>query len=49
MTNIFIDIKERNKIKKHFYGHFHKSYLDRYDDTDHHLLGINEFYTLYPS
>jgi predicted phosphodiesterase len=48
MSNIFIDLKNNNKIKKHFYGHFHKSYLETVDDTDHHLLDINEFYHLYP-
>jgi len=46
MTNIFIDLFENNKIKKHFYGHFHKSYFDTHNDVDHHLLDINEFYTL---
>jgi len=48
MTNIFLDLKENNKIKKHFYGHFHKSYFATFDDIDHHLLDINEFYHLYP-
>lgn len=48
MTNIFIDLYENNKIKKHFYGHFHKSNLNNFDGVDHHLLDINEFYHLYP-
>jgi UDP-2,3-diacylglucosamine pyrophosphatase LpxH len=48
MTNIFLDLKENNKIKKHFYGHFHKSNLETINGIDHHLLDINEFYHLYP-
>jgi predicted phosphodiesterase len=48
MTNIFLDLEKNNKIKKHFYGHFHKSYFATFNDIDHHLLDINEFYHLYP-
>jgi predicted phosphodiesterase len=48
MTNIFLDIYENNKIKKHFYGHFHKSKLETHNEVDHHLLDINEIYHLYP-
>lgn len=48
MTNLFLDLYENNKIKKHFYGHFHKSYFDTHNGVDHHLLDINEFYHLYP-
>jgi len=48
MSNIFLDLEENNKIKKHFYGHFHKNYFETFNDIDHHLLGINEFYHLYP-
>jgi hypothetical protein len=48
MTNIFLDIYQNNKIKKHFYGHFHKSMLETHQDVDHHLLDINEIYHLYP-
>jgi predicted phosphodiesterase len=48
MSHIFLDLKENNKIKKHFYGHFHKSHFSTFNDIDHHLLGINEFYQLYP-
>jgi len=48
MSNIFLDLVENNKIKKHFYGHFHKSHLETFDNIDHHLLDINEFYHLYP-
>lgn len=46
MTNIFLDLYDNNRIKKHFYGHFHKSYLNNHNGVDHHLLDINEFYTL---
>lgn len=48
MTNIFMDLYENNKIKKHFYGHFHFSKLHNHNGVDHHLLDINEFYHLYP-
>lgn len=48
MSNIFLDLYENNKIKKHFYGHFHSSKLENHDGVDHHLLDINEFYQLYP-
>lgn len=48
MTNIFLNLYENNKIKKHFYGHFHNSKLENHDGVDHHLLDINEFYHLYP-
>lgn len=30
------------KPKLHVYGHFHHSNLERINDCDHHLLGINE-------
>lgn len=48
MTNIFKDLYTNNKIKKHFYGHFHSSKLENFEGVDHHLLDINEFYHLYP-
>ncbi len=48
MTNIFLDLYENNQIKKHFYGHFHKSKLETHNGIDHHLLDINEIYHLYP-
>jgi UDP-2,3-diacylglucosamine pyrophosphatase LpxH len=46
MSNIFLDLLENNNIKKHFYGHFHQSKLESLNGVDHHLLDINEFYTL---
>jgi len=46
MSNLFLDLYENNKIKKHFYGHFHDSKFETHDGVDHHLLNINEFYTL---
>lgn len=48
MRNMFLDLYENNKIKKHFYGHFHKSKFETINGVDHHLLDINEFYHLYP-
>jgi predicted phosphodiesterase len=48
MANLFLDLYENNKIKKHFYGHFHQSKLENHNGVDHHLLDINEFYHLYP-
>lgn len=47
MTNIFLDLYENNKIKKHFYGHFHFSKFDTHNGVDHHLLDINELYQFY--
>jgi UDP-2,3-diacylglucosamine pyrophosphatase LpxH len=39
-------LKEKNKIKKWFYGHFHTTETTRYEDTDFHVLGINYIYQL---
>lgn len=41
MTQIFNDLKAKNNIKKHFYGHFHRSFIESLD-MEHILLGINE-------
>ena len=34
---------QNNSIEKHFYGHFHKSYLTEDRNVVHCCLGINEF------
>lgn len=36
-------LKQKNKIKKWFYGHFHSTETTYYEDTNFHLLGINQF------
>jgi predicted phosphodiesterase len=48
MTNLFLDLYENNKVKDHFYGHFHKSKFETHNGVNHRLLDINEFYHLYP-
>jgi hypothetical protein len=35
-----------NQIKKHYYGHFHRSEVTLNGMTEHILLGINEMRTL---
>jgi predicted phosphodiesterase len=39
-------LKEKNKITKWFYGHFHATETTYYEDTNFHLLGINQFHQL---
>jgi len=44
LTEMFnILISNGNKIKKHYYGHFHRSQVSYYGDTQHILLDIDEF------
>jgi len=46
MTKMWDILNENNKIQKHFYGHFHRSHVDKVVDCEHRLLGINELYEL---
>jgi hypothetical protein len=39
-------LKEKNKITKWFYGHFHTTETTYYENTNFHLLGINQFHQL---
>ena len=39
-------LKEKNKIKKWFYGHFHTTEKTEHEDTIFHVLGINYIYQL---
>lgn len=39
-------LNENNKIKHWFYGHFHTTRSERYEDTMFHVLGVN-FFTTY--
>lgn len=39
-------LKEKNKIKKWFYGHFHTIETTYYEETDFHVLGINHIHQL---
>ena len=36
-------LKENNLIEKWFYGHFHRTNAEYYEETDFVMLGINEF------
>lgn len=36
-----------NKIKYHFYGHFHFPNIEQINETKHKLLDINEFYSVF--
>lgn len=42
MSDIFNTLKEKNNIKKAYYGHFHKSEVTIFNNIEHHLLNINE-------
>jgi predicted phosphodiesterase len=42
MTEIWDILNENNKIQKHYYGHFHRSHVDKIVDCEHILLNINE-------
>jgi len=42
MTQIFDLILKNNKIKAHYYGHFHSTRSEIHKGVEHHLLGINE-------
>lgn len=46
LDDMFNDLKKNNDIKYHFYGHFHYSNVESWDNTLHILLNINEFYEL---
>jgi predicted phosphodiesterase len=46
MTKIFNTLSENNQIDYHFYGHFHRSYVEKIGNCTHRILGINEFYEL---
>lgn len=46
MTQIFDLIKKNNKIKTHWYGHYHSSRREIHNGTEHILLGINELVEL---
>lgn len=44
VTKMFSILKENgNNIRKHFYGHFHKSEITLNGYTEHILLGVGEF------
>lgn len=46
MDRIFKEVNIKNKIKKHFYGHFHSSAVTNIEDCEHRLLNIFEFWEL---
>ena len=46
MTKIWDDLGVNNKIEKHFYGHFHRSHVEKIVDCEHRLLNINELFEL---
>jgi predicted phosphodiesterase len=39
-------LSEKNKIKHWFYGHFHTTKFEQYEETKFNVLGINYFYEL---
>lgn len=43
MSKMFNILSSKNNIKKHFYGHFHRSDITLNGMTTHYLLGIGEF------
>lgn len=47
VTKMFKILKENgNNIRKHFYGHFHRSEITLNEYTEHILLGVGEFQML---
>ena len=46
LTIAYETLKGKNKITKWFYGHFHATETTYYEDTNFHLLGINQFHQL---
>lgn len=44
MTKIWDELCENNKITNHFYGHFHRSHVERIVDCEHRLLNIDELF-----
>jgi hypothetical protein len=46
LTIAYETLKEKNKIKKWFYGHFHTIETTYHENTDFHVLGINYIYQL---
>jgi len=44
VTRLFNLLKLNNNITKHFYGHYHRSNFQQYDECDHICLDIGEFY-----
>jgi predicted phosphodiesterase len=46
LTDTFQILKLNNNIKLAFYGHFHKSFVQKFDDIEHRLLNINELFLL---
>jgi UDP-2,3-diacylglucosamine pyrophosphatase LpxH len=46
MDRIFKEVNIKNKIKKHFYGHFHSSAVTNVKECEHRLLNIFEFWEL---
>ncbi len=44
MTKIWDELCDNNKVTHHFYGHFHRSHVERIVDCDHRLLNINELF-----
>jgi len=44
VTRLFELLKLNNKIKKHFYGHYHTSNYMKIDECEHVCLDIGEFY-----
>lgn len=46
ITRIFDILNQNNKIKGHFYGHFHYSFQEKINETMHVLLNIMEFRSL---
>jgi UDP-2,3-diacylglucosamine pyrophosphatase LpxH len=46
MTDMFQILFENNDIKYHFYGHFHRSHVEKIGNCTHRILGINEMFEL---
>ena len=46
MTKMWDILNENNNIEKHFYGHFHRTNVEKIVNCEHRLLHINELYEL---
>lgn len=44
MTEIFETLSIKNNIERHFYGHFHNSYVETINGCAHRLLNIDEIF-----
>ena len=46
LKRLYDILSENNEIKHWFYGHFHNTNTEEYNNTTFNLLGIDEFYDL---